>query len=91
MTYDYSGLRVRQQAGDGSVASYAYVGTEVHAWQRGATLTHLVVQGEGHIRSVGIQDDGTPLNRQFHADGLGSTVATSTGSQGIETRYQTDA
>ena len=90
MGYGYDGLRLWQQNGDGSRSSYVYDGDEVLSWQKGA-LSQVLVWGEGMIRSIGTTTMGTAQDRIFHADAQGTTAATTTGSQAIETGYQTDA
>ena len=90
MGYGYDGLRLWQQNGDGSRSSYVYDGDEVLSWQKGA-LSQVVIRGAGVIRSIGTTTAGTAQDRIFHADAQGTTAATTTGSQAIETGYQTDA
>ena len=90
MGYGYDSLRLWQLNGDGSRSSYVYDGDEVLSWQKGA-LSQVLVWGEGVIRSIGTTTMGTAQDRIFHADAQGTTAATTTGSQAIETGYQTDA
>ena len=90
MGYGYDSLRLWQHNGDGSRSSYVYDGDEVLSWQKGA-LSQVVIRGAGVIRSIGTTTAGTAQDRIFHADAQGTTAATTTGSQAIETGYQTDA
>ena len=49
------------------------------------------MQGNNLVRAVGSTTGDLPLARQYHLEAHGTVAATSLGSQGLETRYATDA
>jgi RHS repeat-associated protein len=56
-----------------------------------ATATSLMVSDGALVRGVGVNADGSALSHVFHLDNQGSVQALSSGSQGVERDYETDA
>jgi RHS repeat-associated protein len=96
--YRWDDLRVNQVSSSG-LETWTWDGQNVLAWSGPSnppgggitTSTSLMVQGPNLVRAVGVDTDGSPLDRQFHLDHQGSVQALTTSSQSIEADYETDA
>jgi len=85
--YDAFGRRVRKVAG-GVTTSYTYDGADIVRESRGGDLLKYV-HGPGIDEPLAVDAGGT--RSYFHADGLGSIVATTDSSGNVTSRRQYDA
>ena len=89
--YRWDDLRVNQVSSSG-LETWTWDGQNVLAWSGPSeAASSLMVQGPNLVRAVGVDTDGSPLERQFHLDHQGSVQALTTSSQSIEADYETDA